>query len=79
MLTLLAQSAVDILDEVVGLFDQAVSARESHAKAKSDQALTERAKQDEARQLLLEVILPVRPTRRSRTSRLALCCGRRSA
>lgn len=59
MLTLLAQSAVDILDEVVGLFDQAVSARESHAKAKSDQALTERAKQDEARQLLLEVILPV--------------------
>jgi len=32
LLTLLAQSAVDVLDEVVGLFDQAVTARESKAE-----------------------------------------------
>ena len=43
LLTLVAQSAVDLLDEVVALFDQAVSARESRAKAKTDQALAERA------------------------------------
>ena len=34
LLTLLAQSAVDVLDEVVQLFDQAVSARESRARHK---------------------------------------------
>jgi hypothetical protein len=59
LLTLVAQGAIDLLDEVIGLFDQAISARESHARSKSDQALTERAKQGEARQLLLEVILSV--------------------
>ncbi len=32
LLALTAQSAVDQLDEVVALFDQAVSARESKAK-----------------------------------------------
>jgi hypothetical protein len=31
LLTLLAQSTVDVLDDVVALFDQAVSARESRA------------------------------------------------
>ncbi|MEU8108691.1 hypothetical protein AB0C18_33805 [Nonomuraea muscovyensis] len=35
LLALVAQSAVDQLDEVIALFDQAVSARESHAKAKT--------------------------------------------
>ncbi|MEV3986272.1 Tn3 family transposase [Nonomuraea sp. NPDC049758] len=35
------------------------SARESHAKAKTDEALAERAKKGEARQLLMDVILPV--------------------
>ncbi|MGI5290881.1 DUF4158 domain-containing protein [Nonomuraea polychroma] len=59
LLALVAQSAVDQLDEVVALFDQAVSARESHAKAKTDAALAERAKKGEARQLLMDVILPV--------------------
>jgi TnpA family transposase len=59
LLTLVAQSAVDLLDEVVALFDQAVSARESRAKAKTDQALAERGKRGEARQALLEMILPV--------------------
>ena len=59
LLALVAQSAVDQLDEVVALFDQAVSARESRAKSKTDEALAERAKKGEARQLLMEVILPV--------------------
>nr|WP_243715358.1 Tn3 family transposase [Micromonospora sp. KC207] len=59
LLTLVAQSAVDLLDEVVALFDQAVSARESRAKAKTDQVLAERGKRGEVRQALLELILPV--------------------
>jgi hypothetical protein len=42
LLTLLAQSAVDVLDDVVALFDQAVSARESRAKTKTDAELIER-------------------------------------
>jgi len=58
LLALVAQSAVDQLDEVVSLFDQAVSARESRAKTKTDEALAERAKTGEVRQLLLRVILP---------------------
>src|SRR6266581_6446232 len=56
---LVAQSAVDQLDEVIALFDQAVSARESRAKARTDEALAERAKKGEARQLLMDLILPV--------------------
>ena len=59
LLTVVSQSAVDLLDEVVALFDQAVSARESRAKAKTAEALAERAKKGEVRQLLLEMILPV--------------------
>ena len=59
LLALVAQSAVDQLDEVVALFDQAVSARESRAKSKTDEALAERAKKGEDRQLLMDVILPV--------------------
>lgn len=59
LLALVAQSAVDQLDEVVALFDQAVSARESRAKSKTDEALVERAKKGENRQLLVDVILPV--------------------
>jgi hypothetical protein len=59
LLTLVAQSAVDQLDEVVALFDQAVSARESRARSKTDEALVERAKKGEDRQLLVDVILPV--------------------
>ncbi|MEU6740058.1 hypothetical protein [Streptosporangium sandarakinum] len=53
------QFAIDQVDEVVMLFDQAVSARESRAKSKTDEALIERAKAGEARRLLLDVILPV--------------------
>jgi hypothetical protein len=59
LLAVVTQSAVDQIDEVVMLFDQAVSARESRAKSKTDEALIERAKAGEARQLLLDVILPV--------------------
>ncbi|MGB6162552.1 MAG: Tn3 family transposase [Pseudonocardiaceae bacterium] len=59
LLALVAQSALDQLDEVVALFDQAVSARESRAKTKTDEALVERAKKGEDRQLLVDVILPV--------------------
>ncbi len=59
LLALLGQSAIDVLDELVAVFDQAISARESHAKVKNDKELTERAKKGEARQLLLEVILPI--------------------
>jgi hypothetical protein len=43
----------------VSLFDQAVSARESRANTRTDEALVERAKTGEVRQLLLQVILPV--------------------
>jgi hypothetical protein len=50
LLALVTQSAVDQLDEVVSLFDQAVSARESRAKPKTDEALAERAKTGEVRQ-----------------------------
>ena len=39
LLALVAQSAVDQLDEVIALFDQAVSARESRARTKTDEEL----------------------------------------
>ena len=59
LLALIAQSAVDQLDEVIALFDQAVSARESRARTRTDEELAERAKKGESRQLLMDVILPV--------------------
>ncbi len=59
VLTLLAQSAVDVLDEVVQLFDQAVSARESRARHKLADQLAERAKRGEDKLALAEEILPV--------------------
>ena len=59
LLALVAQSAVDQLDEVVALFDRAVSARESRAKSRTEEELAERARRGEARHLLMDVILPV--------------------
>ena len=59
VLTLLTQSAVDVLDEVVQLFDQAVSARESKARHTLAAQLAERAKQSEDKLALAEEILPV--------------------
>jgi TnpA family transposase len=59
VLTLLAQSAVDVLDEVVQLFDQALSASESRARHKLADHLAERAKRSEDKLALAEEILPV--------------------
>lgn len=44
LLTLLAQSAVDVLDETLLLFDQVIRRREAAAKQKVAEALAERAK-----------------------------------
>jgi TnpA family transposase len=59
LLTVLAQSAVDVLDETLLLFDQAISGRESAAKAKMTEALAERARGGENRQQLLDEILAI--------------------
>ena len=59
LLALIGQSAIDVMDELIAVFDQAISARESHAKVKAVKQLSERARKGEDRQLLLEVILPV--------------------
>jgi TnpA family transposase len=59
LLTLLAQSATDVLDEVVQLFDQALSARESRAKHKLVDQLAERAKTTEDKLAIAEQVLPV--------------------
>jgi Domain of unknown function (DUF4158) len=59
LLTLLAQSAVDVLDSVVQLFDQTLSGSESRARIKLRDALAERAKLSEDRLALLDEILPV--------------------
>jgi hypothetical protein len=55
----LAQSATDVLDEIVQLFDQAVSARESRAADKMRVVLAERGKSGEDRQVLLDAILAI--------------------
>jgi hypothetical protein len=47
LLTVLAQSATEVLDEVVQLFDQAVSTRESKAGHRMREVLAERAKSGE--------------------------------
>jgi TnpA family transposase len=59
LLILVAQSAVDVLDEVLLLFDQVLSARESAAKAKLTEALAKRARSGEDRQALLDDILRI--------------------
>jgi hypothetical protein len=59
VLTVLAQSAVDVLDEVVQLFDQAVSARESRAKHRLAGQLAERAKRSGDKLAIAEQVLPV--------------------
>lgn len=59
LLTLLAQSATEVLDEVVQLFDQAVSARESKAERKMRDELAERGKAGEDRQALLDDLLDI--------------------
>ena len=59
LLTLLAQSATEVLDEVVQLFDQAISARESKAAHQMRDALAERGKAGEDRQALLDAVLAI--------------------
>jgi hypothetical protein len=59
LLTLLAESVVDVLDEVVLLFDQALSGRESAARTRLTEELAERARAGEDRQALLDEILAI--------------------
>ena len=59
LLTLIAQSAVDVLDEVLLLFDQALSGRESAARERMTEMLAERARRGEDRQALLDDILKI--------------------
>ena len=59
LLTLAAQSAVDVLDEVVLLFDQALSGREAAARERLTEVLAERARGGEDRQALLDDILAI--------------------
>ena len=59
LLTLIAQSAVDVLDEVLLLSGQALSGRESAARARLTEMLAERARGGEDRQALLDDILKI--------------------
>ena len=59
LLTLLAQCAVDVLDEVVQLYDQAVSATDHRAEHKLEEKLAARAKASEDRLGLLDEVLSV--------------------
>ncbi|VFA96243.1 Transposase and inactivated derivatives, TnpA family [Nocardia farcinica] len=56
---MLAQSATDVLDEVVQLFDQAISARLSKAERRMRDELAERGKAGEDRQGLLDDLLAI--------------------
>ncbi len=59
LLTLLAQCAVEVLDEVVQLYDQAVSATDHRAERKLEEKLASRAKASEDRLGLLDEVLSV--------------------
>jgi TnpA family transposase len=59
LLTVLAQSATEVLDKVVQLFGQAISARESKAERRMRDALAERGKAGADRQALLDDLLAI--------------------
>ncbi|MFE3262267.1 Tn3 family transposase [Nocardia sp. NPDC059229] len=59
LLTVLAQSAADVLDEVVALFDQALSGKFSAAENRMRERLADRAKTGEDRQALLDDLLSI--------------------
>ncbi|MFI9533676.1 DUF4158 domain-containing protein [Nocardia fusca] len=59
LLTVLAQSAADVLDEVVALFDQALSGKFSAAENRMLAELAERGKTGEDRQALLDELLSI--------------------
>ena len=75
LLTLIAQSAVDVLDESLLLFDQALSGRESAARARLTEVLAERARGGEDRQALLDDMLKTCWTPTSPTTRWARGCA----
>ncbi|NKV18001.1 hypothetical protein GS903_25175 [Rhodococcus hoagii] len=56
---MLAQSGTDVLDEVVALFDQAISVKFGAAERKMQQRLAERGKTGEDRQALLDDLLEI--------------------
>jgi hypothetical protein len=72
LLTLLAESVVDVLDEVVLLFHQALSGHESAARTRLTEELTERARVGEDRQALLATRLAVLRAHPRRTIRSPL-------
>ena len=51
------QAADEVLDELVGLFDQTLSARESHARARLAERLAERGREGGDREVLLNELL----------------------
>lgn len=59
LLTVLAQSGTDVLDEVVALFDQAISAKFGAAERRMQAELAERGKSGEDRQALLDDLLAI--------------------
>jgi len=59
LLTMLAQSGTDVLDEVVQLFDQAISAKFSTAERRMQEQLADRGKSGEDRQALLDELLAI--------------------
>jgi hypothetical protein len=59
LLTVLARSATEVLDEVVALFDQAISAKFSAAEKRMQEQLAERGKSGEDRQALLDELLSI--------------------
>jgi hypothetical protein len=59
LLMMLAQSATDVLDEVVQMFDQAISAKFSAAERRMRDELAERGKTGENRQALLDELLAI--------------------
>ncbi|MGY2025738.1 Tn3 family transposase, partial [Nocardia gipuzkoensis] len=59
LLTVLAQSGTDVLDEVVALFDQAISAKFGAAERRMQQELAERGRSGEDRQALLDDLLAI--------------------
>lgn len=59
LLTVLAQSGTDVLDEVVALFDHAISAKFGAAERRMQQELAERGKTGEDRQALLDDLLTI--------------------
>jgi hypothetical protein len=69
LLALLAESAVDVLDEVVFLFDQAISGRESAARTRMKEALADRGGPPQGGERLVGALC-TRPERLGQQGRL---------